>query len=104
MSIKVLSETIPTIEFRRLEAVELRKNNIDCNDINHIIISHFHADHVGGLKDFQNAQLHVSQVALDHVNNISKSLAFSKGVLTDLIPSDLNLSTDQRLNSNNFWH
>ena len=72
---------------------QLRKNNIDCNEINHIIISHFHADHVGGLKDFQNAQFHVSQVALDHVNNISRSLAFSKGILTDLIPSDLNERT-----------
>ena len=69
---------------------QLKKNNIDCNEIKHIIISHFHADHVGGLKDFENAQLHMSQVALDQVNKISKSLAFSKGILTDLIPLDLN--------------
>ena len=25
---------------------QLKENNIDCNEIKHIVISHFHADHV----------------------------------------------------------
>ncbi len=69
---------------------QLNKNNISCDDIKHIIISHFHADHVGGLKDFRNAQIHVSKAALNQVNKIPKFFAFSKGILKDLIPRDLN--------------
>ena len=45
--------------FKKSEEVkeQLKKNNIDCNEIKHIVISHFHADHVGGLKDFKNAKI-----------------------------------------------
>lgn len=69
---------------------QLKKNNIDCNEIEHIVISHFHADHIGGLKDFKNAKIHVSKAALNQVNKIPKILAFSKGILKDLIPKNLN--------------
>ena len=69
---------------------QLKKNNLDCNEIKHIVISHFHADHVGGLKDFKNAKIHVSKAALNQVNKIPKFLAFSKGILKDLIPKNLN--------------
>ena len=69
---------------------QMKKNKIECKDIKHIVISHFHADHVGGLKDFENAQIHVSKAALDQVNKLPKLLAFSKGILKELLPNNLN--------------
>ena len=36
---------------------QLQSFGIKTNDINHIIISHFHADHIGGLQDFPNAKI-----------------------------------------------
>lgn len=69
---------------------QMKENKIECKDIKHIIISHFHADHVGGLKDFENAQIHVSKAALDQVNKLPKLLAFSKGILKELLPNNLN--------------
>tara|TARA_B100000683_G_scaffold167809_1_gene161766 strand:+ start:1102 stop:1959 length:858 start_codon:yes stop_codon:yes gene_type:complete len=68
---------------------QLIKNNIQPDDIKHIIITHFHADHVCGLKDFKNAQFYTSRKALDHVLKIPKSIAFTKAILKDLIPKDI---------------
>ncbi|WP_051568319.1 MBL fold metallo-hydrolase [Crocinitomix catalasitica] len=70
-------------------ASQLKSNNIDPKSINHVIITHFHADHVGGMKDFPNALFYCSKVALKHVMNISKSIAFSRGVLKSLLPDNL---------------
>ena len=69
----------------------LETNNINADEIKHVIVSHFHADHVGGLKDFKNAKIHVSQKAFKQATTISKTFGFSKGVLKDLIPDDLHL-------------
>lgn len=68
---------------------QLLGNGIGPNDIKHIIVSHFHADHIGGLSDFPNATFYMSKKALQQALNIPKSIAFSKGVLKDLIPKDI---------------
>ena len=67
---------------------QLEANGISANSIKHIFISHFHADHVGGLKDFPNATFHASSTAVNQMQNISKTLSFTKGILKDLIPDD----------------
>ena len=68
---------------------QLVNNNIDPDDIKHVIITHFHADHVCGLKDFKNAKFYTSRKALGHVLKIPKSIAFTKAILKDLLPEDL---------------
>jgi glyoxylase-like metal-dependent hydrolase (beta-lactamase superfamily II) len=68
---------------------QLIRNNINPDDIKHIIITHFHADHVCGLKDFKNAQFYTSRRALDHVLKIPRPFAFTKAILKDLIPKDI---------------
>jgi glyoxylase-like metal-dependent hydrolase (beta-lactamase superfamily II) len=37
-------------------------------DIHHIIMTHMHFDHAGGLPDFPEAQVHLSQAELDHIS------------------------------------
>jgi glyoxylase-like metal-dependent hydrolase (beta-lactamase superfamily II) len=57
--------------------------------IDSIFISHFHADHIGGLKDFPNTKIYCSKEAYDIVRSrksrLSKTLM---GILPQLLPSD----------------
>jgi glyoxylase-like metal-dependent hydrolase (beta-lactamase superfamily II) len=68
---------------------QLERNGIAIGDIKHIIITHFHGDHVAGLLDFPDATFYASRAALDQVLNVPNWRAFTKGILKDLIPKDL---------------
>ena len=68
---------------------QIKSIGLETSDIQHIIISHFHADHIGGLKDFNNATMYCAKKAYQKVKEISDLFAFSKGVLKDLIPDDI---------------
>ncbi len=68
---------------------QLASHGISPNEIHHVIITHFHADHICGLKDFPNATFYTSSTALNHTLNLSTFFAFSKGVLKTLLPNDL---------------
>jgi len=57
--------------------------------VDSIFISHFHADHIGGLRDFPEAKLYCSKEAYEVA--ISKKSRFTKtrmGVLPQLLPND----------------
>ncbi len=69
-------------------SAQLEANGISPNSVKHIFISHFHADHVGGLKDFPNATFHASSIAVNQLNKTSKTFGFAKGILKNLIPND----------------
>lgn len=66
----------------------LAKKGISPSEINYIIISHFHADHIGGLRDFPNAQFVCSQVAYENIKNERGITALTKGFIPDLLPDD----------------
>lgn len=68
---------------------QIKSIGLETSDIQHIIISHFHADHIGGLKDFNNATIYCTKKAYQKVKEISDLFAFSKGILKDLIPDDI---------------
>ena len=68
---------------------QIKSIGLETLDIQHIIISHFHADHIGGLKDFNNATIYCTKKAYQKSKKISSLFAFSKGVLKDLIPDDI---------------
>lgn len=68
---------------------QLESIGIHTEKIKHIIISHFHADHIGGLKDFKNANIYCSKKSYNQVKSINNFFAFSKGILKDLIPIDI---------------
>lgn len=56
--------------------------------VRHVIVSHFHADHIGGLRDFTEANLHCSQRAWDAVKNLRGLRALRRGFLPGLVPDD----------------
>lgn len=54
----------------------------------HVILSHFHGDHVGGLRDFPIARLHCSVDGLKDLKARSRLDALSHGLLPTLLPAD----------------
>ncbi len=68
---------------------QLKQAGISSEDIKFIIVSHFHADHVGGLHDFPSAHIITSKKGLNQVRKMSSLFSFRKGILKGLIPNDL---------------
>ncbi|MDG1148589.1 MAG: MBL fold metallo-hydrolase [Crocinitomicaceae bacterium] len=68
---------------------QLKSLGLETSDIKHIIISHFHADHIGGLKDFNHATMYCTKKSYQQVKQVSNFFAFSKGILKQLIPEDI---------------
>lgn len=59
------------------------------DQIKTILISHFHGDHIAGLKDFPQAKVICSASAWAQASSVKGWAAVSKGILPDLIPGDL---------------
>ncbi|QEG22951.1 NAD-dependent epimerase/dehydratase family protein [Mariniblastus fucicola] len=78
----------------------LKRAGIEPDDIRRIIISHFHADHIGALRRFPNAELIASQKAWQFAKIRKGFGAVKRGILPDLIPPDC----DQRLHTINEMH
>ena len=64
------------------------KNQINPDIVNHLIISHLHADHVGGILDFPNAICWSSEECLKEFQTLPKWKGFSKGLLHELFPNN----------------
>lgn len=58
------------------------------NDIKQVIISHFHADHVAGLRDFPQAALVAHARAYADVAQRKGLRALQRGFIPDLLPQD----------------
>ena len=67
---------------------QLEKLGIKQNEISYIIISHFHADHIAGLRDFNNAKFICLDSAYQNIKNKKGFSALKKGFLPDLLPND----------------
>ena len=81
-----LSPSEPLVE-------QLKNDGISPEDIRTIIISHFHADHIGGLRDFPRTKFICSQLAYDSVKGQKGMKALRKGYLAPLLPDDFEKRT-----------
>lgn len=57
-------------------------------DFKYVILSHFHADHIGAVKDFEKSTYIYSESSFEWVENQTGFKALKKGYLPDLLPSD----------------
>ena len=69
---------------------QLLEDGIRPQDIDTIILSHFHADHLGGIMDFPDAKIIASQTAFDAARSMPPIKAVKTGFLPKLIAADLN--------------
>jgi glyoxylase-like metal-dependent hydrolase (beta-lactamase superfamily II) len=58
------------------------------SDIRFVILSHFHADHIAGLRDFPEARIIVQQTAYDAVADRRGFRAIHRAFLPALLPDD----------------
>ncbi|HJT56888.1 MAG TPA: MBL fold metallo-hydrolase [Ktedonobacteraceae bacterium] len=67
---------------------QLKRWHLHPGDIQRIIISHFHADHIAGLRDFPNAELIASQAAYEDVTWRRGLHALRRAFIPALLPDD----------------
>lgn len=67
---------------------QLRARGIEPEDVRWVIVSHFHADHIGGLRDFPRARFICSQQAYTAVRAMGRLQALRHAVLPGLLPDD----------------
>lgn len=67
---------------------QLAALGIAANDVKHIVLSHFHADHLGGLRDFPEAKFIYLQAAYDAVKHRHGLNALRAGYLSEMLPPD----------------
>jgi glyoxylase-like metal-dependent hydrolase (beta-lactamase superfamily II) len=62
---------------------------IDMQDVTALVLSHFHGDHVAGLKNFPNAQIYCAAAGLKQMQSGSRFGRVRQGLLSGLIPDDI---------------
>lgn len=91
-----LTRRFPFSLYRYLTPVYLQKtlkeqllaSGVSPEEIGYIVISHFHADHIGGLADFPNARFICHPHALAGIESKKGFKALLRGFLPDLLPAD----------------
>ncbi len=69
-------------------AAQLKARGIDPCDVRYIILSHFHPDHIAGLKDFPHAKFVFKSEAYDTLVKASFLVQAKLGFLPGLLPED----------------
>jgi glyoxylase-like metal-dependent hydrolase (beta-lactamase superfamily II) len=85
--------TPPTLAKTEPAFDQLSDLGIAANDVRTIIVSHFHSDHLSGLRDFPKATIICSERGWQSVRQLRGFGALLKGFLPELMPAD----TEQRL-------
>ena len=67
---------------------QLEKAGISSDEIKYIIISHFHADHISALKDFENSKFLCLESAYKNIKDKNGLIALKEGFLPNLLPYD----------------
>ncbi|SNS53775.1 Metallo-beta-lactamase superfamily protein [Noviherbaspirillum humi] len=68
---------------------QLRRIGVHPNDLSSIVLSHFHADHVAGLRDFPGVPVVCAAEGWNSVRALRGLSALRSGFLPGLIPADL---------------
>jgi glyoxylase-like metal-dependent hydrolase (beta-lactamase superfamily II) len=69
-------------------AAQLRRIGIAPEAIRHVVLSHFHADHIGGLADFPQARFSYLSEAYTALKKLGSLRALHAGFLKGLLPPD----------------
>ncbi|ALW88111.1 MBL fold metallo-hydrolase [Deinococcus actinosclerus] len=67
---------------------QLRVLGFAPEEVRHVIVSHLHADHVGGLRDFPHATFHLDRRAWEPLRKLRGVRAVRRAYLPELLPDD----------------
>lgn len=70
-------------------ATQLTRHGVKPGEVRHVILSHLHADHVGGARDFANARFHHSLTGWQAVTGRSALGCLRRAFVPSLLPPDL---------------
>lgn len=94
-----VTERFPEKVYRLTTPVELPENErlidqlaqrgIARDDVSAIVVSHFHGDHICGLKDFTRAVIICARAGLDEVRSVKGFAGVRLGLLPALLPDDI---------------
>ena len=77
-----------TVDIIQAAENKLQANGINYTELKYVILSHFHADHMGALKDFNKATFLCTQQGYDSISTKTGFDALKKAFLPDLLPHD----------------
>lgn len=88
---QLLYKLITPVTFREENSAisQLAQLGIAAKDIGYVVLSHFHADHTAGLRDFPHARLIYKREAYTEVARLGTWAAVKAGFLSGLLPEDL---------------
>ncbi len=75
------------LEPRESLAQQLPVHGVDPADVAIVLISHFHGDHVSGLRDFPRSRFVAMRADAERALSASRLGALAKGMLPDLLPA-----------------
>jgi len=81
--------TPPVIAPEQEAATQLRARGIAPEAVRHVVLSHFHADHVAGVHHFPDAAIHCARAGLEHVCSRGRLRSLIAGTPQGLLPADL---------------
>lgn len=67
---------------------QLAARGLEAGDISWVVVSHYHGDHVAGLRDFPHARFVASRKDSDALRSLSRWRATLQGLLPRLLPDD----------------
>jgi glyoxylase-like metal-dependent hydrolase (beta-lactamase superfamily II) len=67
---------------------QLGRLGVRCEDVSRIVLSHFHADHIAGLRDFPAARFLAGREAWMAVRDLSSFRALARAFIPSLVPAD----------------
>lgn len=70
-------------------ADQLHRYSLTPDDVRHVVISHFHGDHVAGLHAFPNAQLFCARAGAEQLTQGNRFARVRQGLLSALAPAEL---------------
>ena len=86
---KLYAQVTPvTVKPEETSMAQLQKRGIAPEDVNYVIISHFHGDHISALRDYPNATFLTHSTAWKHFKSKKGIRALVKAYLPALIPED----------------
>lgn len=67
---------------------KIKRMGLKPKDISHVVVSHFHADHIAGAADFTEAKYIYSQHELNYFKSLNRLLQVKNGFIGGLLPGD----------------